>query len=275
MSIITLTSDFGNKDHFVGALKGKILSNFIDAKIVDISHEIDCFNLFEASYIVDASWSSFPKNTIHLICINTERTEGIEHIIMQWEDHYFIAADNGILNILTQKKEAQKIGVINIHDRLNESSDLDVFAAVACHVAKGGSLSVVSKEINALNTFYSSSVVVSETQDEIKGMVIYIDSFGNCVTNISKKIVEETAKKRTFEIVFKNKVISKINNGYADFKITPTKTLKDFEGEYLAIFNDAGYLEIAIYNGNPKTVGSAASLIGLKFRDAVTLKFKN
>ena len=110
--------------------------------------------------------------------------------------------------------------------------------------------------------------------DEIKGNIIYIDNFGNCVTNISKKVYDEIAKNRNFEIKFKNKTINRINSKYSDFKTTATKTLKDFEGEYLALFNEAGYLEIAIYNGNPETVGSAESLLGLKFRDNVSIKFK-
>lgn len=274
MSIITLTSDFGHKDHFVGALKGKIVSQFLEAKIIDISHEIDYFNVFDASYIVEASYKNFPKNTVHIICVNTERINTVEHIVMQWEDQYFIAADNGILNALTQKKKAQKIAVINIHDRLVDASDMDVFVTVACHLAKGGSMSVIGKEIDQLKAFHTIAATVSDSQEEIKGSIVYIDYFGNCVTNISKKMFIDTAKGRAFEIKFKNKTISKIHAHYSDFKITPTKSLKDFEGEYLALFNEAGYLEIAIYNGNPLTVGSATTLLGLKFRDTLTIKFK-
>lgn len=274
MSIITLTSDFGYKDHFVGALKGKILTQFEDVKIVDISHQIDYFNVFEAAYIIEAAYKSFPKNTVHIICVNATRAENVDHIVMQWEDQYFITADNGILNTLTQKKKAQKIAVINIHDRLTEASDMNVFATVASHLAKGGNISVIGKEIESLKDFHSTSLLISETFDEIKGTIVYIDYFGNCVTNISKKVFDKLAKNRNFEIKFKNKTINRINTNYADFKISATKTLKDYEGEYLALFNEAGYLEIAIYNGNPETVGSAESLLGLKFRDIVSIKFK-
>lgn len=274
MSIITLISDFGYKDHYVGALKGKIVSQFLEATIVDISHEIDYFNVFEASYIIEASYKNFPKNTVHIICVNAERTNGAEHIVMQWEDQYFITADNGILNILTQKKKAQKIAVINIHDRLTDTSNMNVFATVASHLAKGGNINVIGKEIESLKEIHTTSIMVSESMDEIKGNIIYIDNFGNCVTNIPKKVYDEISKNRNFEIKFKNKTITRINSKYSDFKTTPTKTLKDFEGEYLALFNEAGYLEIAIYNGNPETVGSAESLLGLKFRDNVSIKFK-
>ncbi len=275
MSIITLTSDFGYKDHYVGALKGKILSQFMEAKIVDISHEIDFFNVFETSYIIEASYKNFPKNTVHIICVNAERTDNKQHIVMQWEDQFFIAADNGILNALIQKKKAQKIVQINIHDRLDDASDMDVFVTVACHLAKGGNMSVIGKEIDSLSEFYTQKLIVSDTLEEIKGTIVYIDYFGNCVTNITKKVFEETAKNRNFEIKFKNKTVTRIHNSYADFKITETKKLKDFEGDYLVIFNQAGYLEIALYNGTPDSLGTATSLIGLRFRDLVTVRFRN
>lgn len=274
MSIITLTSDFGNKDHYVGALKGKIISQFLDAKIIDISHQIDFFNIFEASYVIEAAYKSFPKNTVHIIFVNAEKVIGIEHIVMQWEDQFFIAADNGVLNALIQKKKAQKIAVINIHDRLTDTSTMNVFATVASHIAKGGNINVVGKEIESLREIHTIPIITSESFDEIKGSIIYIDNFGNCITNISKKVYLEIGKNRNFEIKFKNKTITRINTQYSDFNTTPTKKLKDFEGEYLALFNEAGYLEIAIYNGNPETVGSAESLLGLKFRDTVTIKFK-
>ena len=273
MSIITLISDFGYKDHYVGALKGKIISQFKEAIIIDISHQIDYFNVFEASYVLEASYINFPKNTVHIICVNADRTEKVEHVVMQWEDHYFITADNGILNTLIQKKKAKKIAIINIHDRLTDTSNMTVFATVASHLAKGGNISVIGKEIESLRDIHTIPIVVSESLDEIRGNIIYIDNFGNCVTNISKKAFDDIAKNRTFEIKFKNKTITRINSQYADFNVTATKSLKDYEGDYLALFNEAGYLEIAIYNGNPDTVGSATSLLGLKFRDNVTIKF--
>ena len=190
MSIITLTSDFGYKDHYVGALKGKILSQFLEAKIVDLSHQINYFNIFETSYIIEASYKNFPKNTVHIVCVNAERIETIKHIVMQWEDQFFIAADNGILNALIQKKKAQKIAVITIHDRLEDTSDMNVLATVACHLAKGGNISVIGKEIEALSEFYTQKLTISDTFEEIKGTIIYIDHFGNCVTNITKKVFE-------------------------------------------------------------------------------------
>jgi S-adenosylmethionine hydrolase len=274
MSIITLTTDFGLKDHFVGALKGKLISEYTEVQIIDISHEVDLFNILEASYIINASYNSFPKGTVHLIGIDNERTTENKHIAIQWNDHFFVCADNGILSILTQKIVPQKIVEINIHDRLPDgSSDLDVFVKVACHLAKGGSMNVVGKEINQIKNINQLQAVIASDFNSIKGYVVYTDHFGNCVTNISKKMFAEIGQNRSFEIKFGTKIIKKIHLNYSDFKVSEKYTLKDYEGEKLALFNEAGFLEIAIYKSNPKTVGSAKSLLGLKFRDVVNIIF--
>lgn len=275
MSIITLTTDYGLKDHFVGTLKGKFLTEFPEVQIVDISHEIDPFNIYETSYIIGATYSSFPKGTVHLIGVDIEISkETTQHIAMQWNDHFFICADNGILSMLTEKKIPQKIVAINIHDRLpSDATELDVFKTVAVHLAKGGLLNVIGKEIKSIKEVTDLKPTISENQ--LKGFVIYIDNFGNAVTNITKKMFLEYSKGRAYEVRFKNKSIKSIFAKYSDIGIQKKSSLKELEGEKLAIFNDADFLEIAVYKSNPKKFGSASSLLGLYFRDTVTIDFFN
>lgn len=274
MSIITLTTDYGLKDHFVGALKGKLLSEFEEARIIDISHNIDAFNVAEAAYIIGAAYSSFPKGTVHLIGVDIELNAENQHIAIQWNDHYFICADNGVLSMLIQKIVPQKMVAINIHDRLpNDATDLDVFVKVACHLAKGGLLNVIGKEIKAIKEVTELQAVTQDNQ--IKGYVIYSDHLGNAVTNISKKLFLEMGKGRPYEIKFKSQTIKTILPKYSDIGISEKYPLKYYEGEKLAIFNEAGFLEIAIFRSNPDTVGSASSLLGLHYRDLVTIDFKN
>ncbi len=274
MSIITLTTDYGLKDHFVGALKGKLLSEHPEVTVIDISHHIDPFNIAEAAYIIGAAYSSFPKGTVHLIGVDIELNENNQHIAMQWNDHYFICADNGILSMLVQKIVPQKIVTINIHDRLPiEATDLDVFVKVACHLSKGGLLNVIGKEIKAIKEVTELQAV---TQDNlIKGYIIYIDHLGNAVTNVSKKLFLEMGKGRPYEIKFKGQSIKTILPKYSDIVVSDKYTWKDYEGEKLALFNEAGFLEIAIFRSNPDTVGSASSLLGLQYRDLITIEFKN
>lgn len=280
MSIITLTTDYGLKDHFVGALKGKILSEFAEAQIIDISHDIDPFNTAEASYVIGAGYLSFPKGTVHLIGVDLERNKENQHIAIEWNGHFFICADNGILSMLTQKILPQKMVTINIHDRLpTDATDLDVFVKVACHLAKGGLLNIIGKEIQTIKEITELQPVVATDGSSIKGYVIYIDHFGNVVTNISKKIFMEIAKGRPYEIEMnrglrKDKTnLKNIWPKYSDIAISDKYPVKYFEGQKLAIFNEAGYLEIAIFRSNPNTVGSASSLLGLNYRDAVSIVF--
>lgn len=209
MSIITLLTDYGLKDHFVGALKGKIVSQLPDATIIDISHSVDPFDVAQASYLLEAAYASFPKGTVHLIGVDAEMNKENQHIAMQWNGHYFIAADNGILSILTQKITPEKIYAINIHDRLHlDATDLDVFVTVATHLAKGGLLNVIGKELSVLKDVTQLQASVDENS-VIKGCIIYIDHFGNVVTNISKKLFLEIGQGRPYEIFFNAKTVIK------------------------------------------------------------------
>jgi S-adenosylmethionine hydrolase len=276
MSIITLTTDYGLKDHFVGSLKGKIVSEYSDATIIDISHHIDPFNTAEASYIISASYDSFPKGTVHIIGVDIESNKENKHIAMQWNDHFFIAADNGILSMLSQKIIPQKIVAITIHDRLHsDATDLDVFVKVACHIAKGGVLNVIGKEIKSLKQVTDLQVALSDDGNQLKGNVIYIDHFGNVVTNISKKQFLDSAKGRNYEIAFKNQTIKTILPYYSAIAASEKFPVKNYEGLKMAIFNEAGFLEIAVFRSNPLTVGSASTLLGLNYRDVITIRFKN
>jgi len=275
MSIITLTTDYGLKDPFVGTLKGKIYAEYPEANIVDISHLIDPFNIAETSYIIAASYRNFPKGTVHLIGVDAEYNRENQHLAMLWNQHYFICADNGILSILTKNIQPEKIVAINIHERLAKGvSDMDVFSTVACHLAKGGSLNVVGKEINELKSITDLQPQLSADGSTLKGHVIYIDHFGNVVLNITQKIFQEAAKGRNFEIQLRPKPIQRILQSYSDIAPNSNKSLKDFEGSQLALFNEADHLEIALYRSNPNTTGSASSLLGLGYRDTITIKFK-
>ena len=281
MSIITLTTDYGLKDHFVGALKGKIISEFADANIIDISHDIDPFNTSEASYIIGAAYAHFPKGTVHLIGVDAEFNKENQHIAMQWNDHFFVGADNGVFTMLLQHQKPQKLVAITIHDRLpTDATDADVLITVACHLAKGGLLNVIGKEIQTLKQVTQLQPIVSSDKSAIKGNVIYIDHFGNVVTNITKKLFLEIAKGRPYEIPLlqgksqkKSNPIKNIWAKYSDISKSTSYSLKNYEGDKLAIFNEAGFLEIAIFRSNPMRVGSASSLLGLGYRDTITINF--
>ena len=274
MSIITLTTDFGIKDHFAGIFKGKIHSLFPETNIIDISHSIDKFNVLEASYLLATSYAHFPKGTVHIVAVDATRNADTNHIAILYDGHYFIGADNGIFGGLTNKKNPEKIVQITIHDRLIAgSSDLDVFATVATHLAKGGEMTVIGTPITEIKKMNMLVPILDQNLNSIRGHVVYIDDFGNCVTNISKKYIEEVAKGRQFSVRFSVYTINRVKNNYADFKNNKTAELNAMAGNEIALFNQDGFLEIAVYRSNPNRSGSAHTLLGLKMQDAVIVEF--
>ncbi|WP_369992911.1 S-adenosyl-l-methionine hydroxide adenosyltransferase family protein [Winogradskyella sp.] len=275
MAIITLTTDFGEKDHFSGAIKGAIYSELLDVRIVDISHSVSPFNISEAAYIILNAYSSFPKGTIHIIGIDSELNPENKHIAVNLDDHYFICANNGIMSMICAEIAPEKIVEINIHDKIETSFPvLDVFVKVACHIARGGTLEVIGKVINNIKPIKNLIPFVNDEKNQIIGSVIYIDNYGNVITNIKQKFFEEVQKTREYEISARSHKFKKIYAKYSDivnFEIEESK--RNDEGKGLVVFNSSGYLEIAVYKSNCSTVGSASTLMGLKRMDTVTVNF--
>ncbi|WGH75668.1 SAM-dependent chlorinase/fluorinase [Tenacibaculum tangerinum] len=276
MSLITLTTDFGTKDHFVGAVKGAIYSELPDAKIVDITHEISPFNITETAYILKNAYKSFPEKTIHVIGVDSELSVDNKHIALELDNHYFICPDNGLISMIASEIKPTKIVEINIHDRIESSFPvLDVFVQVASHISRGGSLSVIGREVDTYKNIVEIKPKVNEQQTIIAGGVIYIDNYGNVITNISKKQFNAIGKGRDYKVTARRYTFSKIYNRYneiVDFSVTDKQ---QYDGEKLAIFNSAGFLEIAIYRSNLETVGGASTLLGLEYRDTITVEFEN
>ncbi|WP_299361863.1 SAM-dependent chlorinase/fluorinase [Winogradskyella sp.] len=275
MAIITLTTDFGEKDHFAGAIKGAIYNELSDVNIVDVSHSVSPFNISEAAYIILNAYSSFPKGTIHIIGIDSELNPENKHIAVKLDDHYFICANNGIMSMLCAEIAPEKIVEINIHDKIETNFPvLDVFVKVACHIARGGTLEIIGKVINTIKPIKNLIPFVNDEKNQIIGSVIYIDNYGNVVTNITKKFFENIQKTRAYEISARNHKFRRIYNRYSDivnFDIDESK--RNDEGKGLVVFNSSGYLEIAVYKSNCSTVGSASTLMGLKTMDTVTVNF--
>ncbi|GGK32104.1 hypothetical protein GCM10007962_28070 [Yeosuana aromativorans] len=275
MAIITLTTDFGEKDHFAGAIKGAIYTEMPEIRIVDISHSISPFNISEAAYVIQNAYRSFPKGTIHLIGIDSELNPENKHIAIKLDDHYFICANNGIVSMICSEIVPEKIVEINIHDKIQSSFPvLDVFVKVACHIARGGTLEVIGKTITEVKPIKNIIPYVNDEKSQIIGSVIYIDNYGNVVTNIKKSFFETIQKGRPFEISARNykfKTIYKRYSDFVNFEIPEEK--RHDEGRGLVVFNSGNFLEIAVYKSNSATIGSASTLMGLNLMDTVSVNF--
>lgn len=275
MRIITLTTDFGEKDHFAGAVKGAIYSELEEVRIVDISHSISPFHITEASYVIKNAYKSFPEGTIHIIGIDSELTPENRHIALKLDGHYFICANNGILSLIATEYVPEKMVEINIHDKVETNFPvLDVFVKVAGHLARGGTLEVIGKTITQIRQLKETQPIFNSDQTQIRGNVLYIDNYGNVVTNISRKMFEEIGKGRKFKLTARTATFNQIHDTYSDAIDFTMDQINREDGKKLAIFNSGGYIELAIYKSNPKTVGSASTLFGLEWRDTITINFE-
>ena len=259
MAIITLTSDWGIKDHYVAMVKGAILSRMPGVVVVDITHSILPYHLNNASFVLKNTFGSFPKNTIHIVDIASDATIEMPHVVVVYDGYYFIGTDNGIFSLIFDHApdDIYEIDMVQDTDSFTFSAH-GLFIKVAEHIANGKPLDEIGPKREKLTHRISLNPVTSE--DLIKGHVIYIDSYENVFTNITRKMFNQVGKKRKFSITF----------GASRFQVeTISQSYKDVsEGEILALFSTTGHLEIAVGMGN------AAGLLGLKPDDSVRVEFR-
>ncbi len=275
MAIITLTTDFGLKDHYVAAVKGTIYSEIPEITIVDVSHKVTPFNYYEASYIIKNAYKSFPKGTIHIIGVDSELNRETQHIAMLLDGHYFICANNGILSILNTTKYPEKIIEITTHQQLNDNFPVkNVFTKVACHLARGGSLDLVGRPFNSLKEITNISPIINHDKTMIVGHIQYIDNYGNVISNITKELVNSIAQGRNIKVNIRSFEFDRIMNSYGDFvDYSITKEKRFIEGKRIALYNSNNYLEIALYKSSLQTSGGASSLLGINYRDNISITF--
>ena len=275
MSIITLTTDFGHKDYFVSVTKAALLQETPKSIIIDISHDVSPFNHTEAAYILKNAYQNFPKGSIHIVGVDSELSPENNHIVMAYDGHYFIGANNGIFSLLLEENKYEKLIEINIHNTVLSSFPvLDVFVKVAAHLTRNGSIDVVGRSFEGLKERTGGRPVIHESGRQLIGSVIYIDNFGNVVTNIKKSLFTEVQKARSFTIYAQSVKFTSVYDSYTEaISFDIPKKDREEDGKKIALWNAAGHLELAIYKSNPSKVGSANSLFGLDFRTPITVEF--
>ena len=263
MAIITLTSDLGQRDHYVAAVKASILSQAPQAIIVDVSHDVKSFDITAASFVVRNVWKDFPIGTVHIIGINSELTARTPHLVIHYMGHYFIGADNGIFSLIFDQAPDEIIEITLPQGEYWTFPMKGVFATAAAHLVRGGAIDFLGKRTEQFNQ--AMLPAPSLEGDLLKGHVEYIDHYGNVYCNISKILFEQVRKKRKYSILYKRVgfAISKISNYYTDV----------VEGERLAMWSTGGRLMIAINGGTTMHGGGAAGLFGLAVDDVIRIEF--
>lgn len=248
MPLLTLTSDIGHQDYLVAAVKAQLLQINPDFTIIDVSHSILPFNYPQAAYICRSAFKNFPDYSYHIILVNLFEKKPEQLLLAFHNNQYFLCADNGLLNMIIEGTPEMIIGVpLEKGANKNTIFCVTAMANVINQLVQGESI----KNIGNADVQYTEKNHLRPLLDNnwIEGQIIFIDNFENVIVNITREQFEEQRKGRSFRIVFKrDEMIDRISDTYADVP----------QGEKLALFNSAGYLEIAINKGN------AAGLFGLK-----------
>lgn len=242
MRIITLTTDFGIKDSYAGAMKGVILSINSDAKILDITHLISHQNIFEAAIVISEVYKYFPKGTIHIGVVDPGVGSKRKPILIETERYFFIGPDNGLFSLALKKERIKKAVHITakkyfLKDVSSTFHGRDIFAPVAAHLSLGKKPDSFGKPLNTRPQLIDMPEPTKKNTSII-GEVIYIDSFGNLITNINKEDIARLNK--PFEIIIKSIRIKGISKTYANGK----------KGKPIAIVGSSNHLEIACYLGS-------------------------
>jgi len=258
MAIITLTTDLGDKDIYQAALKGSILKLLPTVNIVDITHSVAAFNVQQAAFILKNSFYYFPEQTVHLIGIDTVYNSDTKYLAVSYKNHYFVGSDNGIFSLMFDSEPDEMVEINIMQDlKFLHFPLADIFVKTACHLAGGGKLSEIGLPIAAMEKKMTLQPVVEKNM--IKGAVIYIDSFQNVITNITKEFFNKVQQGRQFTLSFKrNETINHMSWHYNEVP----------EGEKLCLFGISDHLEIAINKGN------ASGLLGLNLGDSVIINFE-
>lgn len=248
MPLLTLTSDIGQQDFLIGAVKGQLLQTNEQFSLVDISHDLSPFNYPQAAYVCRNAIKNFPAGTFHLILVNLF-DEKPEHMLLAEHNGHFIGcADNGLLTMILEEVPQKTVALaLDKNQQKNTLYCASVFAGAFNELHAGKKIEEIGDSSVSIHVKNPLRPLLGS--DYIEGQIIFIDNFENVIVNIHHEEFEEQRKGRSFKIVFKrDEVIDRISETYADVT----------EGEKLALFNSAGYLEIAINKGN------AAGLLGLQ-----------
>ena len=256
MGIITFTSDWGTRDYHIGAIKGMLLSFQPELVFIDLSHEVARHNIQQAAYIFRNAYSHFPKGSLHFIGVHKQNKHVSELIAIKKDGQIFIGVNDGFFSLVFDETPIDLVKIIPIE---NSKHLFDVSTIVNSieHLLSGKNLYELGPRPDH---FVERSAFLPAIDDElIHGVIIYIDDFGNIVTNITKTLFEKQRKGRKFQVVTRKNhhVIDTISERYMSVE----------QGSALALFNAAGHLEIAINEE------SAYKLMNLRLSDNIRIEF--
>ncbi len=260
MPIVTLTTDWGNKDYYLASFKGMLATHCSKASVIDISNDVDHFDILQASFILKNCFEKFPEGTVHFVGVkgNDMRHKSNGYLLISCNKHFFIGYDNGIFSLTLD--DAEKIVYqtgINPASPQHEINERIV--EIVCSLTSGIHPEKFCSPVEELISVINSTP--SFDQDSIRGSIIYIDSFQNIVSNITHALFYEMVGSRNFSIIVRNHIckFKKVLTHYTDVE----------SGEPVCLFNEKGLLELALNGAN------AGGLLGVKVLDNIRIEFQD
>jgi S-adenosyl-L-methionine hydrolase (adenosine-forming) len=259
--IVTLTTDFGLNDHFVGTMKGVILNIAPDAEIVDINHAVQAFDVLDGALTIAQAYSYFPSATIHVVVIDPGVGSARRPILLSTEKYYFVAPDNGVLSLVYNREERMRVRHITMEHYFmqpvsNTFHGRDVFAPVAGWLAKGVDGDKFGEDISDYARFNAPKPKPVDART-FRGVVLKVDRFGNLITNFTAQDVPMLfhATPPAFKLAVGKQEITTMHSNYSEGS----------PNELFGILGSMGYLEIAANRA------AAVQLVGAGKGSEVTL----
>jgi S-adenosyl-L-methionine hydrolase (adenosine-forming) len=255
MALVTFTSDFGDTDYYVPAVKAKMLSINPQLNIVDISHNIQPYDIAHAAFLLKAVYREFPKGTVHLVAINSTSSMNDGFIGIKLDEHIFIGPNNGVLSMLSDHDPGIVVQFADIHIKDSTFPAKDILAPISAKVASGAAIHDFGGPLQNIKKMLSRQFKASKKQ--IVGYVIRVDTYDNLITNIPKAVFDKL-NPGNFTIQFSREILTGLNESYADVEA----------GDCFAFFNSLGLLEIGINHGE------GGKLLGLRLDSPVFINFE-
>jgi len=232
MPVITLTTEWKPDDIYYGIIKGKLSSMCPGTIIIDNAGSIPAFNISHASFVIRNTYNNYPKGSVHIICVHSEAGNEQDHLIVRAKDHFFIGTDNGIFNLILNADPEE---VIRINHQ-GISDELEIFAKAASDLISGKNPTEIGKSVKTLSERIPLRATIDK--DVIIGSIIFIDSYGNAISNITREVFYRVFENKQYRILIQsNKNYTElISDKYSDVPV----------GELLARFNQLELLEISI-----------------------------
>ncbi len=244
-SIITLTTDFGLQDHFVGTMKGVMIDINPEVKFVDVSHSVQPFDVFDGALTIAQAYSYFPTSTVHMVIVDPGVGTARRPIVASTEKHIFVAPDNGVLSLIYDREPRLSVRAITashyfLQPLSNTFHGRDIFSPIASYLSKGVDPARMGEEVTDFVRF-SSPKPKTAANGDVRGVVLKVDRFGNLITNITPQDLPALFQPnpKPFKITVGKREITQIRSAYAE----------GAPGEVFGILGSMGFLEIAANRG--------------------------